>query len=59
MAEIYGFSGTFEEYVDLFMKGDLVYGNYWDHLKVSCGPLYTLFWFNKSQTHIGRSGLST
>ncbi len=29
----YGFKGTFEQYMDLFMKGELGCGSYWDHLK--------------------------
>ena len=28
----YGFTGSFEEYVDLFEKGLLAYGSHWDHI---------------------------
>ena len=34
MGPIYGLEGSFDEYADLFLKGELGYGNYWNHLKV-------------------------
>ncbi len=31
----YGYEGDFEQYADLFLKGQLQCGDYWYHLKVN------------------------
>ena len=28
------YEGSFEDFVDLFMKGEVLYGDYWDHIMV-------------------------
>ncbi len=34
---MYAFNGDFDEYVKFFKKGQLSFGDYWHHLKVTIG----------------------
>jgi hypothetical protein len=38
MKDAYGFEGSFEEFVDIFIKGTIGYGGYFHHLKVRNDP---------------------
>jgi len=38
MKDAYGFEGSLEEFVDIFIKGTIGYGGYFHHLKVRNDP---------------------
>ena len=36
----HAYTGTFESYVEFYMKGEVAYGNYWTHIKVRTKNIY-------------------